>query len=207
MSFGLTGASGSGKTTLAKEIAEKMNIPYHDASITRIMKANGLDPVGPTAPLDERIAAQEKLLDQFIAEIRSLDRPFISDRTPIDMIGYMLGEITMRNSTQEQGERAFAYAAKCLNTTRELFDAVLVLRPLPFYENTETRPPQNAAYQFETQLIMEGALSLAIENDEVPFCYAQMFTPNRELRLEKALEFFNDRIQHWKDLSKQVVVH
>jgi hypothetical protein len=205
MSFGLCGASGTGKSTLAKEISETMGIPYHDASTTRIMKAAGFNPVNFTWSLDARLDAQEFLLKKFTEEVSRLPRPFITDRTPIDMLAYTLGELTMLNATPEQGSRAYRYASDCMETTVNLFSAVLVLRPLPSYEATDTRPPPNKAYQLQTQLLMEGAVHQAADVSNLS--WAQMYTHHRKARLDCAVEFFVKYLSTEVEMAKQVGVH
>jgi hypothetical protein len=201
MSFGITGASCSGKTTLAKGVAQAMNIHYHDASVTRLMKEAGVDPVGPTMPIEVRLEAQEHLLKAYIKEIKAIPGVFITDRTPIDMIAYTLGEITMNNCTEEQGRRVFDYMFRCLAATAQLFDTILVLRPFPNYESSPTRPSVNTAYQWETQLLMEGALA----NTDI--CYGTMNTMDISKRLENATEFFGSRIKEWEEMKSDIVMH
>ncbi len=207
MSFGLAGSAGSGKTTLAKEIAEAMHIHYHDASVTRIMKAAGINPVAPGVDLDTRIEAQEFLLRHYEAELRQLPSPFITDRTPLDMAAYMLGELTMTNATPAQGQRAAHYVEDCLNVTREFFDAILAVRPLPFYEIKGTRPPLSRGYQWQTQLLVEGAMQRLNEKRGSFVYHGVLKTPDRKLRLEASVSFFADRIQQWQNVRAQTGSH
>ncbi len=207
MSFGLAGAHASGKTTLAKEIAEAMHIHYHDASVTRIMKAAGINPVAAGVDLDTRIEAQEFLLRQYEAELRQLPSPFVTDRCPLDMIGYMLGELTMTNSTPEQGERAARYVEECLRVTREFFDAILIARPLPVYEATDARPPLSRGYQWQTQLIVEGAIQRLNEKRGHMVYHGVLKTSDRKLRLSASVNFFADRIQQWQNVRAQMGSH
>lgn len=205
MSYAFTGASGTGKTTLAQAVAEVLDMPYHNASVTRLMRSVGFEPVAPCADLNARITAQEQLLDLFLAELRPLSRPFVTDRTPIDMAAYLLGEITMLNATPEQGARVCRYMAKCLKATRELFDAVLVLRPLPFYDATATRPPPNLAYQIQIQMLIEGALTQIAEQNSL--AYAIVYTDDFERRLRSTCEFITLRIGFWEELRDEAGVH
>lgn len=205
MSFALAGSSGTGKTTLAKAIADVMGIPYHDASVTRIMNEIGVNPVATLDSIDTRIAAQEQLLVRYIEELRTLPRPFITDRTPLDMAAYVLGEVTMLNTTREQGERIAKYVSVCQERTRELFDAVTVLRPLPFYESKSTRPPPNPAYQHQIQTLIEGILGQTAEKN--PLAFAVVYATDFERRLEVTAEFLTERIAYWHNFKNQVTVN
>lgn len=205
MSFGIGGASGTGKTTLAKDVSVLLDIPYHDASVTRIMQRIGFDPVAAGHDLDSRITAQEHLLDAFCADLRSLPRPFITDRTPIDMAAYMLGEITMRNSTAEQGAKVAAYVERCVRATEMLFDSTVYTRPLPSYDIVETRPPPNAAYQRQIHLLICALLSEAHEEGSIT--YAAITTDSRRHRAKAVADFFRSRILYWMQMRDSVPVN
>jgi predicted ATPase len=205
MSFALSGASGTGKTTLAKAISEIMGIPYHDASVTRIMNDMGIDPVSQFESIEARIDAQERLLAHYIVELSQVPRPFITDRTPLDMAAYAMGEVTMLNTTQAQGARIAAYVQICKEKTKDLFDAVAILRPLPFYESKSTRPPPNAAYQQQTQTLIEGFISQTAEKN--PLAYAVVYATDLERRTQVTVEFLTERIAFWQEFKSQVTVN
>lgn len=160
MLYGLTGSSGTGKTTLAKAVAESLSAEFVATSITASGKRHGYDPVAFMS-LKDRIKLQHHLLDDLMELIRSAKRPAIMDRTPIDLIGYMYAEIDMHSHIRLSAEdiaQIETYRERCLEETVKWFDHVFVTTPLPVYENAETRPVQNAAYQHHSQMIMEGAI-------------------------------------------------
>lgn len=156
MAFGITGSHRSGKSTLAKDIAASLHIPYHDASVTKVMQEAGVNAVGNLS-LEERMNAQEFMLDKTIEILAKVPRPFITDRTPIDMIGYTMGELTMHNSSIEMGNRIADYAKRCIKATEDNFAMVFVLEPLPVFAVDPNKPPPNLGYQQMVQYIMEGA--------------------------------------------------
>jgi len=108
-------------------------------------------------PMIERIKVQQFILDRFIDNIQRAPRPSITDRTPLDMIGYMLGEVTMHNTPQELHEPIQTYVDNCINAAERYFDMALIVRPLPNYKVQDSRPPLNPAYQTMVQFIIEGA--------------------------------------------------
>ncbi|OWZ90440.1 hypothetical protein B9J07_28040 [Sinorhizobium sp. LM21] len=161
MLYGLTGSSGTGKTTLGKRVADELGIAYMSGSITEIAKRHGYDPVAPMS-LQDRIKLQFALLEDHVTMIAKAERPLIVDRTPIDFVGYILGEIDMHSHMRLSTEEIVAieeYVDLCLETTVKLYDYVFVLGQLDHYEIKETRPADNRAYQTHTQLIMQGCMS------------------------------------------------
>jgi len=154
--FGISGAQRTGKTTLAKAVAEKLKFHYHDSSVTKIMREFGINPVGDV-PLGERIKAQEFLLEKSCDALRQAPRPAITDRTPLDFIAYMLGEVTMHNTAEEFHEPIQTYVKNCLAAAEKYFDMILIVRPLLTYKAADDKPPPNRAYQSAIQYLIEGA--------------------------------------------------
>jgi hypothetical protein len=156
MAFGLTGAHRTGKTTLAKLVAEDLKMTFHDASVSKIMREAGINAVGDV-PLEARVEAQEFLLRRYLKDLQWAPRPLVTDRTPLDMVGYMLGEITMHNTDAKLGARIQNYVEECLGATLVHFDTIIVVRPLTAYVEHPDKPPLNRAYQSLVQFIIEGA--------------------------------------------------
>lgn len=157
--FGFTGAARSGKTTLAKRVSEEIAIPYFDAATTQAAKEAGFNAVG-NLPIGERMELQEFLLKTYLKRVEDAPRPFITDRTPLDMIAYTMAEVSMHGTTLEQGKRIHKYYEDCLKAVNNLFHLIIIVRPLPFYTVDPTKPPENPAYQWHTQLLMEGGARL-----------------------------------------------
>lgn len=160
MLYGLMGASGTGKTTLGKLVSERTSIPFVATSISEMARKAGYNAVGAMT-LSQRIDLQEKLLARFEELIGSIRGNAILDRTPLDMIGYLLGEFHMQShldATPEELDRAMRCVARCMAITMMSFDHVFLLSVLPSYEVSETRPAVNRVYQLHSQLIMQGLL-------------------------------------------------
>ena len=156
--YGLSGASRSGKTTLAKKMAEVMEVPFVDSSTTALMQQAGFNPVA-VLDIETRIEAQEHLLQAYLRLIDAQPSPyFVTDRTPMDMLAYMLAEVSMHNTTFEQGERINAYCENCIAAAESRFSLVLLVHPLSVYEVRSDKPPLNRAYQGHIHLLIEGAL-------------------------------------------------
>jgi molybdopterin-guanine dinucleotide biosynthesis protein len=198
MLFGITGAAGTGKTTLAKRVAEDLGITYLSGSITEIAKRHGFDSVAPMS-LQDRIRLQFKLLEDHVSMVAKAERPLIVDRTPIDLVGYMLAEIDMHSHMRLTSEEIVAieeYVDLCLETTAKLYDYIFILGQLDHYEVKESRPADNRAYQTHTQLIMQGCMSRI---------YGRVnFTIIRQQDLEARHELvFDTVVKRMDDISRE----
>lgn len=202
MAFGFSGAHRTGKTTLAKQVAEDLKMQFLDGSVSKIMKEFGINAVGDI-PLEQRIEAQEFLLKRYLDNLTKAPRPLITDRTPLDMIGYMLGEITMHNCSAEAGKKANAYVENCLDATLRHFDTVIIVGPLAGYTVDPKSPPPNEAYQRAVQFLIEGAAcriasSMYIDSIE---------TTDFEARRECAGKIFGGRMHDIAQQSRFLVRH
>lgn len=166
MIYGICGASGSGKTTLAKAVADMMCIEFVPTSITNMAKKAGFDAIERMS-LSERLSLQLHLFDQFGELLNKITGPAILDRTPLDMIGYLHGEIGMHSRgvlTDADLEIAADYVSDCQRLTAKHFDGVFFTSILPTYEEAATRPSYNPAYQRHVQLVIAGALATPAES-------------------------------------------
>lgn len=156
--YGLSGASRTGKTTLAKALSVHMGCPYVDSSTTAIAAKAGFNMVGNLS-IEERIQAQEILLNGYMELILENGPVFITDRTPIDMLAYTLAEVTMHSCGPELGQRISQYGKRCVELTEKTFALVFMVDPLPNYESQPDKPPPNKAYQEHIHLLIMGALT------------------------------------------------
>lgn len=162
MIYGLIGASGSGKSTLAQLVAEHMSMTFLPTSISESAKRHGYEAVGDLS-LHDRIDLQYHLLDDMVKAIRGVERPAILDRTPIDMIAYMLCEVNMHSGKHLSDKdlvRIENYVDHCVDATQMNFAHVFFLNKLDFVTyDDKPRPPVNPAYAVHTDLVMRGALA------------------------------------------------
>jgi len=161
MIFGLTGASGTGKTTLGRELAKQLAIPFLPTSITELAQELGLP--SPVAQLNliDRAIVQNDLLVAMLKFLDNLPSPCIIDRTPLDLMAYMLTEVNMHgylDTPERLHEHINNYAKICIDVTRRIFTGVFCLEPLPVYEICAKRPVNNPAYYRHVQLLIKGGL-------------------------------------------------
>ena len=199
--FGFAGAQRTGKTTLAKAVAERLGFHYHDASVSRFAREYGVNAVGDLLML-ERIMLQEYILKRFVEEIHKAPRPAITDRTPLDILAYMLGEVTMHNTAPEFHERIKKYADQCLLETTRHFDLILALRPLPVYLADPDKPPLNRAYQSMVQMLIEGAA----QNVDGVVCGVVTAT-TLDARIVAACTVFSDHMETLNEQRRRRTTH
>lgn len=199
MAFGFAGAHRTGKTTLAKRVAEELGWYYHDASVSKVMREAGINAVGDV-PIAQRIEAQEFLLKRYLADLQFAPRPMVTDRTPLDMISYMLGEITMHNTDAATGDRVHKYTTDCITATLTHFDTIIMVRPLNVYKVEEGKPPLNRGYQDVVQLLAEGAAALV-----EPQMYIERMVPSDlDERVAYSKDVFTRRMAEIAAESKQM---
>ena len=99
--IGFSGCHRTGKTTQAVALSELQGIPLVESCASKVFK-NSKFRASKSLSLKDRLAIQDEILD--IQHQKWLEVPeFISDRTPLDMIAYMLKEI------QDTDVRIFLY--------------------------------------------------------------------------------------------------
>jgi hypothetical protein len=129
--LGLCGAHRTGKTTLAIAISSHLNIPFVRTTTSQVFADLGLDPA------DHVLDAAEHVWQSSAAS-------FVSDRTPIDMIAYTLGDI--QGKTEVDFDLLNAYCDRCFASTNQFFQNLAIIQPgIPLvYESGKAA--LNAAY-------------------------------------------------------------
>lgn len=200
MIYGLCGSSGTGKSTTAGMVGERLNMPFIPTSITEMAQKAGYNAVGAMT-LSQRLDLQEKLADQFEALLKSIDGNAILDRTPVDMLGYMLGEVHMQSHeslTEDEMTRLGALITRCKRMTALYFDHIFLMSVLPFYEVAETRPAMNIPYQYHSQMLMTGMLIDL--GDRVN--HSLLLTTDLETRVDYIAETISDRLVELDEFRK-----
>lgn len=198
--YGLAGASRTGKTTLAKRLSTELNIPFLDSSTTVLARKAGFNMVANMG-VEERLTAQEKLLEAYMELIHEAPQVFITDRTPFDMLAYTLAEVGMHSCDAELGERIAKYTEACMAAGEKTFAMVMHVDPLDFYEESPDKPPLNKAYQNHIHLLIGGALlessvpMMAVEDGPV------------EERVSRILASLSRYLEQIKASKEQEVLH
>ncbi|ELS34776.1 MULTISPECIES: AAA family ATPase [Pseudanabaena] len=141
--LGLCGAHRTGKTTLAIALADRLHIPFVRTTTSQVFARLGLDPAEPM-DFNTRLFVQNHVLDAAEQVWQDAATPFISDRTPIDMIAYTLGDI--QGKTEVDFDLLNQYIDCCFASTNQFFQNLAIIQPgIPLiYE--EGKAALNAAY-------------------------------------------------------------
>jgi hypothetical protein len=129
MTVGLCGAHRTGKTTLARAYAQKRGIPFVETSVSAIWHSLGYDPA-KEYDFATRLTVQEEILkrvDAVYAKYAGLD--FITDRTPLDMAAYTLGDAIGDRVPADCQVRLAQYVNNCFDVTNRRFGMVLLIQP------------------------------------------------------------------------------
>jgi hypothetical protein len=154
--LGLCGAHRTGKTTLAIVLADRLNIPFVRTTTSQVFAHLGLDPAEPM-DFKTRLFVQNHVLDAAEQVWRNSATPFISDRTPIDMIAYTLGDI--QGKTEVDFDLLNQYIDRCFASTNQFFQNLAIIQPgIPLvYE--EGKAALNAAYIEHINILVIGLCS------------------------------------------------
>ena len=184
MVYAFTGSHRSGKTTLAKAVAQELDIPFYETRSGDVLKAAGINLVGNLS-IEDRMAAQELLLDHHVKTLAELPRPLIVDRCPLDMFAYTLAEIGMHTVTDEAlDQRLQRYLSRCLTATELHYAGAVLCPPLPSYDAQDGKPPPSVTYQAHIHTLISGAIEIV---DAVSFI--ALNTPDPQKRLDLASDF------------------
>jgi hypothetical protein len=124
--IGLCGAHRVGKTTLAEAIARALHIPFLKTRTSHLFEQHGLDPAKPM-PFATRLMIQQEILaagEQVWSQESGL---FVSDRTPLDMAAYTLGDI--QGTTKVDNDSFTRYLNDCLVKTNRHFSTLIIVPP------------------------------------------------------------------------------
>jgi len=124
--LGLCGSHRTGKTTLARQMAETFDLEFVVTTTTEVFVENGLK---PSSPMDfkTRLWIQDKIISAAEAVWSGCDAPFITDRTPLDMLAYTLGDI--QGVVRVEYELLQAYVERCMASTNRFFSSLCVVQP------------------------------------------------------------------------------
>ena len=126
MNFGLCGGHRTGKTTLAQAIANQKNIPFVKTDTSAVFRKFGLDPA-LQMDFSTRLHIQYKVLEAAIAIWEQEPNYFISDRTPIDMMAYTIGDI--QGKTEVNFRELEDYLNLCFEVTNQFFAKLAIVQP------------------------------------------------------------------------------
>lgn len=96
--------------------------------------------------LIERLAIQQVILERIGAIYRKAGNVFISDRTPIDMLAYMLADVQRSNVPAQVEKYVEAYMKDCFALANEHFSTLVLVQPGVPIADEEGKAPATFAY-------------------------------------------------------------
>ncbi len=126
MNLGFCGAHRTGKTTLANMVANQKKLPFVKTDTSAVFAKFDLDPALPMK-FATRLQIQHQILDSAIKTWEQEPRIFVSDRTPIDMIAYTLGDIL--GKTDVDFAALDEYINLCFAITNKFFGKLILVQP------------------------------------------------------------------------------
>jgi hypothetical protein len=171
--IGLAGAHRVGKTTLAIAYASSAKIRLLTTSVSASLAKAGFN-ARSALTLSERLEAQTLVLEDCIQLWSAQEELAITDRTPLDLIAYTIGEVTMSRASNlmedEALEKALGdYVDKCLAAADKYFAKIVVVQPGIKIVNDAKSAAASRVYISHINHIIAG---LAVEHDHhiMPTC-------------------------------------
>lgn len=143
MNVGLCGAHRTGKTTLAVELARLTGKQFVRTRVSEVFKECGLHPAQPM-DFDTRLKVQYRILEACESDWQNADGAFITDRTPVDLMAYTLGDV--QGETQVNESEFDRYLESCFAAANRFFDTLVIIQPGIPLEQAEGKAALNKAY-------------------------------------------------------------
>lgn len=127
--LGLCGAHRTGKTTLARQFAEAKQWRFEATSVSAIFKELGYDPA-QKFDFKTRLKIQNEILTRlgrFYSDISGYN--VITDRTPIDFLGYTYAEVQGDTLDDEDQAALDDYTDRCYKMASRHFSALVIVQP------------------------------------------------------------------------------
>lgn len=157
MGIGISGASGTGKTTIAQAIAQSTGVEYIGSVAREVYNSLGLTP-RDNYSFSTRIMIQEAILKESERRYVNAKRIFITDRTPIDFMAYLLADIQRETLEIEQTVAVNAYLKRCIEVCNRYFQSLVILQPgIEVIDDGER--PVETMYNEHINYLMLGVVS------------------------------------------------
>ena len=125
----LTGAHATGKSTIAREMADLLGLNFITSQASQVFEDYGIDPK-ETLPFETRLGVQSIILSRHSdAWDRANDSgaPFITDRSPIDFIVYLMNDSFVYED--EHYDQWMQFISDCLYEWKSSFQHTFLVTP------------------------------------------------------------------------------
>jgi len=151
--IGLCGSHRTGKTTLAREIAGRSGLEFLQTTTSEVFSRHGLD---PSAAMDfhTRLWIQHKVVEAAEKVWQGAAGPFVSDRTPLDMMAYTLADI--QGGTAVDYAELESYLDHCFAVTNSFFSDLVVIQPAIPLVHEQGKAALNLSYMEHLNVLVKG---------------------------------------------------
>ena len=144
--IGLTGSHGSGKTTLAQAFSETFDVTFLKSNASQVIIDAGYNP-----SLGYNFATRLKLQKLILASaVKSYEdngsNTFVSDRTPLDFLAYLLSDVGRNTVNDELYLELADFSSRCYQALNKYFNVVVVVQPGVELVEREGKGSANSAY-------------------------------------------------------------
>ncbi len=153
MRIGLCGSHRTGKTTLAEAISREAGIPFVKTCTSEVFRRAGLDPAS-AMEFKKRLWIQDQTLEAAKKIWDAAGESFITDRTPVDMMAYTLGDI--QGGTDADFNEVEDYLERCFSFTNGFFEALVVIQPGIPLVHEEGKAALNRSYMEHLNYLILG---------------------------------------------------
>lgn len=169
IALSISGSHRTGKTTLAEKLALKLKIPFAQTNVSGTFARLGFDPQ-MAYPLEQRLLIQNAILDDFEVQIDQIRETqlslsgrgevagYITDRSPVDFLGYMLADVLREPQSSTIQKQLAAYQDRCINLLNHCYSHVILVQPGIKWADAKLKGPNNPAYGEHINFIMSGVI-------------------------------------------------
>lgn len=157
MNIAFSGAHRTGKSTLAEYFSKKNGIEYVMTDISGIFKERGLSP-RDKLPFDTRMDIQWEILKRLKQTYHAAKTPFVTDRSPIDLMAYLLSEIGPDNVSEDADMQIAGYFDECARVVQRHLSAIILVQPGIEVVEDSSKAPATFGYMEHINIICKGLI-------------------------------------------------
>lgn len=186
---GLSGSHGSGKSTLAQACCDEFGIKFVQSNASQVITNAGFNP-GLGYDFETRLMLQELILADAVESYKANEvGNWISDRTPLDFLTYLLSDVGRNDVSDELAVRLAAYQKSCYDAINRYFNVVVIVQPGIKLIEREGKGLPNAAYAEHFNALLSGlAISPAM-------LVQQVFIPRHVVDLSRRVCAVNESVK------------
>lgn len=154
--YGLSGAHRVGKSRLQHVIADQQGITVLQMPTQKTIEGSG-HTLRAEYSYAERLDLQYRVLNAYQELLEeNVGYSWISDRTPIDTVAYLLADVQRSGRTEQEEQRTIEYIDRALALTVKHYHGILVIQPGIKIVDDPTSSQPSPAYIEHLSAIIAG---------------------------------------------------